>query len=357
MEGTGRRVSSVWLSSLVLLLAVSTMGSVSAASKKKGWLDPASTNYLVLDPNPRTQQERFFCLARGRCRYKIIQCPRQCTQRKPEIGSSVKACFADCSSQCETTCKNRIPNCNGYGSVCYDPRFVGGDGVMFYFHGAKGGDFALVSDDQFQINVHFIGIKPEGRTRDFTWVQALALMFESHTLVIAAKRVANWDDSFDALVIRWDGKEVIIPTDGEAEWRTSSEGEEDQLVLPREVVVERTGLTNSARVTVSGLVEMNLKVVPITEEDDRAHGYHIPAGDAFAHLETQFKFANLTSHVEGILGQTYRPGYVSPVKKGVAMPMIGGEDRYRTPSLLSPTCASCCFHHPAYVVHEDVAQY
>lgn len=79
---------------------------------------------------------------------------------------------------------DRLPNCSGYGSVCYDPRFVGGDGQMFYFHGAKGEDFALVSDDQFQINVHFIGKRPEGRTRDFTWVQALAVMFGSHTLVI-----------------------------------------------------------------------------------------------------------------------------------------------------------------------------
>lgn len=68
-------------------------------------LDPASTNYIVLDRNPKTGQERFFCLARGRCRFKVIQCPTQCPQRKPKKNRVVKGCFADCSSRCETTCK------------------------------------------------------------------------------------------------------------------------------------------------------------------------------------------------------------------------------------------------------------
>lgn len=27
------------------------------------------------------------------------------------------------------------PNCNAPGSGCYDPRFIGGDGRVFYFHG------------------------------------------------------------------------------------------------------------------------------------------------------------------------------------------------------------------------------
>ncbi|KAI9195849.1 hypothetical protein LWI28_018700 [Acer negundo] len=90
-----------------------------------------------------------------------------------------------------SSAKGRKPNCDGYGSLCYDPRFVGGDGVMFYFHGAKGGNFAIVSDDNLQINAHFIGTRPQGRTRDYTWVQALAVMFDSHTLVISANRVSN----------------------------------------------------------------------------------------------------------------------------------------------------------------------
>ncbi|KAK8502531.1 hypothetical protein V6N13_095604 [Hibiscus sabdariffa] len=31
---------------------------------------------------------------------------------------------------------------------------------MFYFHGAKDGNFAIVSDDKLQINAHFIGTRP-----------------------------------------------------------------------------------------------------------------------------------------------------------------------------------------------------
>lgn len=216
---------------------------------------------------------------------------------------------------------------------------------MFYFHGANSGDFTLVSDDRFQINVHFIGTRPRGRKRDYTWVQALSVMFDSHTLVIAAKKVAKWDEHFDALAINWDGKDITVPADGVAEWR---DGEEAM------VVVERTRQFNSVKVTVlNGLIEMNLKVVPITQEDDKMHGYNIPQSDSFAHLEMQFKFGNLTERVEGILGQTYRPGYVSPVKKGVAMPIMGGEDRYRTSSLLSTECVLCRFHRAVSFTEEN----
>lgn len=229
----------------------------------------------------------------------------------------------------------RRPRCNGYGSLCYDPRFVGGDGVMFYFHGEKGGNFAIVSDESLQINAHFIGTRPQGRTRDFTWVQALSIMFDTHTLVIAAKRVSLWDDNVDALLVKWDGNTVDIPADGDSEWRTN--GEE------REVLVERTDDINTIRVAVSDLVELNIKVRPIGKEENRIHNYQLPEDDAFAHLETQFKFFNLTDVVEGILGKTYRPDYVSPVKVGVAMPMMGGEDKYKTPSLFSNLCSVCRF--------------
>jgi hypothetical protein len=161
-------------------------------------------------------------------------------------------------------------------------------------------------------------------------------MFDTHTLVIAAKRVSKWDDNFDALTVKWNGQTVDnIPTDGDAEWRAN--GEE------REVVVERTDDTNTVRVQVANLVELNIKVRPIGKEENRAHNYQLPENDAFAHLETQFKFFNLTDLVEGVLGKTYRAGYVSPVKIGVPMPMMGGEDKYQTPSLYSPLCNVCRF--------------
>ncbi|KDP44069.1 hypothetical protein JCGZ_05536 [Jatropha curcas] len=297
-------------------------------------LDPARTHYKMLPKSP-SGHEQAFCLARGACLGKTLVCPDQCKLRKPVKAKKQKGCFIDCSSKCEVTCKWRRPNCNGYGSLCYDPRFVGGDGVMFYFHGEKGGSFAIVSDDSLQINAQFIGTRPQGRTRDFTWVQALSIMFDTHTLVIAAKRVSQWNDKVDALTVRWDGETVDIPTDGEAEWRVN--GEE------REVLVERTDDVNTIRVTVAKLVELNIKVRPIGKEENKIHNYQLPENDAFAHLETQFKFFNLTDLVEGVLGKTYRPDYVSPVKIGVPMPMMGGEDKYKTPSLFSPLCMVCRF--------------
>ncbi|VVB16738.1 unnamed protein product [Arabis nemorensis] len=149
------------------------------------------------------------------------------------------------------------------------------------------------------------------------------------------KKVSSWDDSVDSLIVRWNGEEVEVPTDGEAEWRINLE--------EREVVVERTDERNNVRVTVSRIVQMDIKVRAIGKEEDRVHNYQLPEDDVFVHLETQFKFFNLSDLVEGVLGKTYRPGYVSPVKTGVPMPRMGGEDKYQTPSLFSPLCNVCRF--------------
>lgn len=64
----------------------------------------------------------------------------------------------------------RKPNCNARGAACLDPRFIGGDGIVFYFHGKSNEHFSLVSDLNMQINARFIGLRPAGRTRDYTWI-------------------------------------------------------------------------------------------------------------------------------------------------------------------------------------------
>lgn len=48
-----------------------------------------------------------------------------------------------------------------------------------------------------------------------------------------------------------------------------------------------------------------------------------------------FKFYGLSSRVEGVLGRTYQPDFQNPAKSGVAMPVVGGEDKYRITSLIS----------------------
>ncbi|CAF2120850.1 hypothetical protein HID58_009019 [Brassica napus] len=294
----------------------------------------AAARYRVLSPLP-TGQEQAMCQAKGACYYKTLVCPGECPKRKPTKNRNTKGCFIDCTSKCEATCKWRKTNCNGYGSLCYDPRFVGGDGRMFYFHGSKGGNFAIVSDNNLQINAHFIGTRPAGRTRDFTWVQALNVMFETHNLVITANRVTQWDENSDAFTLRYNEEFITLPEDEQTEWRATSG--------KREIVIERTDERNSVRVLVSGLVQMDIRVRPIGKEENRVHNYQLPQDDAFAHLETQFKFLDLSELVEGVLGKTYRPDYVSSAKVGVPMPVVGGEDKYQTPSLFSPTCRLCRF--------------
>ncbi|KAJ4868349.1 late embryogenesis abundant protein-related / LEA protein-related [Raphanus sativus] len=302
--------------------------------KKDKKQSEAAARYKVLSPLP-TGQEQAMCQAKGACYHKTLVCPGECPKRKPTKNRNTKGCFIDCTSKCEATCKWRKPNCNSYGSLCFDPRFIGGDGRIFYFHGYKGGNFAIVSDNNLQINAHFIGTRPLGRTRDFTWVQALNVMFENHNLVIAANRVTQWDENSDAITLRFNGELITLPEDEQSEWRANS-GQ-------REIVVERTDERNSVRVLVSGLVQMDMRVRPIGKEENRVHNYQLPQDDPFAHLETQFTFLNLSELVEGVLGKTYRPDYVSSAKIGVSMPVVGGEDKYQTPSLFSPTCRLCRF--------------
>lgn len=68
----------------------------------------------------------------------------------------------------------------------------------------------------------------------------------------------------------------------------------------------------------------------------------------------QFKIFKLSERVEGVLGQTYRPDFYSPVKQGVPMPVMGGEDRYETSALLSANCRSCVFAPEVAAVTEAI---
>ncbi|KAI8555425.1 hypothetical protein RHMOL_Rhmol05G0173600 [Rhododendron molle] len=275
------------------------------------------------------------------CSPQNITCPSQCPSFKPS-DPMAKACSIDCNSPtCEATCISRQPNCNGKGSGCGDPRFVGGDGIVFYFHGKTNQQFALVSDQNLQINARFIGHRPEGRKRDNTWIQALGLVFhdghrQSHTFTLASStKVAQWDDNVDRLHFTYDDKSLIIGEGHLFNW-DAPDGSG--------LFVERTSKVNSITVTLPNLVEISASVVPITREDDRIHNYQIPLSqDCFAHLEVQFRFFRMSESVEGVLGQTYRPDFQNPVKRGVAMPIMGGERNYMTSSLTSVDCNNCIF--------------
>ncbi|XP_038979887.1 uncharacterized protein LOC120110001 [Phoenix dactylifera] len=252
-------------------------------------------------------------------------------KRRVNVLHGVKTPF-----NCKITIKLQFchkPNCEGPGSGCHDPRFIGADGAVFYFHGRKDEHFSLVSDPHLQINARFIGLRPAGRTRDFTWIQALGFMYGSHNFTVEAAHVKQWSNDVDHLKFSYDGKPLLVPEGHLSHWKSPD----------TELTLERTGTRNSIMVVLEGIAEAMLKVVPITKEDDELHNYQIPSDDSYAHLEVQFRFFGLSPQVEGVLGRTYRPDYENTVKRGVLMPVVGGEDKYKTSSLLSADCKLCSF--------------
>ncbi|KAJ8628506.1 hypothetical protein MRB53_021813 [Persea americana] len=280
-----------------------------------------------------TRPEHRTCTVKGRCFLKRITCPIECPKAKPSE-SKAKGCFIDCNSpKCEAVCRNRKPNCNSPGAACFDPRFIGGDSIVFYFHGRKNEHFSLFSDQNLQINARFIGLRPAGRSRDYTWIQALGIMFDSHTFTLEAKRAVKWDDETDHLELFYDGEQLLLPESHLSEWSSPD----------RNLTVERIVSKNSISVILAEVAEISINVVPITENDNRVHNYQIPLDDCFAHLEVQFRFSGLSPKVEGVLGRTYRPDFENPAKQGVAMPVVGGEDKYKTSTLTSSDCSSCIF--------------
>ncbi|CAM6101365.1 unnamed protein product [Calypogeia fissa] len=293
------------------------------------------TGYIITSPAgqlPVVAKCKAALGAAQSCAGTTLTCPKQCQDRLP-IGDSKKGCFIDCGTKCEATCKRFNPTCNGYGSMCYDPRLVGGDGSVFYFHGGKDQDFCLVSDPSVHINGHFIGLRPEGRKRDYTWVQALGVLFGSHKFSIGAKKVAQWDAMVDQLLFSYDGVSFAVSEEAGALWRS-----DDGLLR-----VERTYQRNVVEVVLDKTLSILIQVVPITATEDKVHNYQLPKDDVFAHLDMQFKFYNLSESVNGLLGQTYQPGYVSPAKVGVKMPILGGEDRFITTGLLNSDCKDSQF--------------
>ncbi|XP_059627197.1 uncharacterized protein LOC132269958 [Cornus florida] len=295
-------------------------------------------------PKKVVKPQTVTCYNRkSKCFLKYVKCPIQCPQVQPK-DPNAKGCFLDCySPKCEAVCRTRKPNCNGPGAACYDPRFIGGDGIVFYFHGKSNEHFALISDVNLQINARFIGLRPAGRMRDYTWIQALGLMFGTHNFTLEATKAEKWDSDVDHLHFSYDGKGIIVPEGHSSEWSSPDNG----------LKAERTSNKNSVTITIPGIVEISANVVPVTEEDDKIHNYQIPFDDSFAHLEVQFRFAGLSPRVEGVLGKTYQPDFENPAKPGVAMPVVGGEDKYKTSSLLSTDCRSCVFSSGEVVADES----
>ncbi|KAG2625924.1 uncharacterized protein LOC120697913 [Panicum virgatum] len=237
-----------------------------------------------------------------------------------------KRCKQSCHMDCET-CKP-VCDCNLPGAVCEDPRFIGGDGNTFYFHGRRGRDFCLLSDADLHINAHFIGSHVPGAGRDPTWVQAIAVQFSGHRLYVGARRTAAWDDEADRLAIVFDGAPVEVQGVANARWEAPSSP----------LSVTRTKAANGVVVELAGVFKITANAVPITVEDSRAHNYGLRGGDCLAHLDLAFRFYSLTDDVHGVLGQTYRSSYVNRLDVSARMPVMGGERDFAASGLFATDC-------------------
>nr|CAD1821099.1 unnamed protein product [Ananas comosus var. bracteatus] len=284
-----------------------------------------------------------------RCAGIFLTCPSECPSQKPGNPND-KACVVDCNNpKCEPSCTYqtdpsrtcmhaaRTPNCDNKGSGCKDPRFVGADGAVFYFHGHAGRHFALVSDPNLQINARFVGFRPAGRRRDFTWIQSLGIRFGAHAFTVAAVTAPSWDPRADHLSLTFDGAPINLDPGHLSSWTADG------------LRVERSGTVNTVFVTLPNVFEISATVTPVTKEDDRIH-----RGGLLCALGRAVQIFQAVGEGGGVVGRTYRPDFYSPVKRGVPMPVMGGEDRYETSALLSANCRSCVFATEVAAVTEVI---
>ncbi|CAO2840148.1 unnamed protein product [Amaranthus hypochondriacus] len=271
--------------------------------------------------NPSTRPKRVRCMNKNypACYYREFTCPATCPQ----------TCQVD-SVTCSPVC-----DCNKPGAVCQDPRFIGADGITFYFHGKKDQDFCLVTDSNLHINAHLIGKHESNMGRDFTWVQSLGILFDHHKLYIGALKTSTWNDAIDRISISFDNQSISIPEVEGARWNATSGG----------LTITRSRATNAVVVEADGKFKIKAAVVPITEKESMIHNYGIiPEQDCFAHLDLSFKFYSLSDDVNGVLGQTYASNYVSRVKMGVVNPVLGGEREFHSSGLFATDCAVANFN-------------
>ncbi|KAI3809870.1 hypothetical protein L1987_19473 [Smallanthus sonchifolius] len=226
------------------------------------------------------------------------------------------------------------------GAVCQDPRFIGADGITFYCHGKKDKDFCHVTDNNPHINGHFIGKRNQNMGRDFTWVQSIGILFDNHKLQIGAQKTSTWNDSIDRISITFDGENIILPQAEGSKWQSST------------LSITRIQDTEDVVVEVENMFKITAKVVPITKQDSRIHKYDITDDDCLAHLDLKFKFFSLGDDVDGVLGQTYKSDYVSKVKMGVLMPVMGGDSKFLSADLFATDCSVARFKGS----HEDGSQ-
>ncbi|KAL6660797.1 hypothetical protein ACP70R_001832 [Stipagrostis hirtigluma subsp. patula] len=256
------------------------------------------------------------------------------------------ACYIKCPARCPNKCLAYCAYCLTFclcdfmpGTSCGDPRFTSGDGNTFYFHGRKDESFCLVSDAGVHVNARFMGNHNAATGRNFTWVQALGVTFgEGHRLYVRARRAAEWDEDEDHVQVVLDGEPVDVEAAKNARWVSQA--------VPG-LSVTRTDAVNAVAVELDGVFSISANAIPITDDESRAHSYGKTEKDSLVHLDVTYKFHGLTKDVDGVLGQTYRPDYVSKLDVTAKMPVLGNADKYLSSGIFATDCAVSRFRHPS----------
>uniref|UniRef100_A0ACD5TY60 Uncharacterized protein n=1 Tax=Avena sativa TaxID=4498 RepID=A0ACD5TY60_AVESA len=262
--------------------------------------------------------------------------------RKGKNKAKPKPCTARCTDRCPTKCLVLCPGCITFclcdfypGVACGDPRFTGGDGNNFYFHGKKDQDFCVVADADLHINAHFIGNHNPATGRDFTWIQAIGVLFpDHHRLSLGALRSSKWNPAVDHLDIAFDDERVDLPRAVGARWSPAT--------APA-LSITRTSPANDVVVELKGVFRLVASAVPITAQESSVHNYGVTADDCLAHLDLGFRFQGLSDDVHGVLGQTYRSDYVSKLNVAAKMPVMGGAADFVSSGLFATDCAVARF--------------
>ncbi|KAG2603519.1 uncharacterized protein LOC120710847 [Panicum virgatum] len=313
-----------YLGAAVAALVVAAAASV--AAQQLTLPQPLPSNYHIITPGKFKRDQQLAC---GDPNGNKPSCNAKCDRRCPN------QCIVLCPG-CKTFCM-----CDFYPGVsCGDPRFTGGDGNNFYFHGKKDQDFCVLSDANLHINAHFIGKRNPSMRRDFTWIQALGIRFAHHRLYLGAQKTAKWSSDVDRLELALDDEPVSIPAEAGARWESAA--------VPG-LSVTRTTAANGVRVQLAGVLDMMASVVPITEEESRVHNYGVTEDDSLAHLDLGFKLYDLTDDVHGVLGQTYRSDYVNQLSVSASMPVMGGAPKYVSSDIFATDCAVARFRGIAMV--------